>query len=327
VEAKKMNTPENLYQEEITEDFKKIDKCILCGSSHIKNIYESRDRHYGIKGEFTIDQCEDCKLVFLNPMPTEEYLTSLYPKEYYAYQEFHNKSSALKAFYRNVLVKIKTKDPKFAKPGRILDVGCGSGLFLYKMKQEGWEVYGVEVNESAAKLGNEAEQLNIHVGDLVSTNYQPDFFDYVRSNHSFEHIGNPHEVLNEIHRILKPDGKLFIGVPNFDSFNSRLFKKYWWYLCPPVHTFNYSVSNLKKMLENHGFEVEKAQFNGDYAGILGSFQIYMNRHIDSNTTSKGAFMNNKLLAILAHRLAKLLNLFKTSDVMEIIAHKKGDAGK
>jgi SAM-dependent methyltransferase len=304
-------------------DFETLNTCVLCESDQLKNIYKTRDRHYGIKGEFTIDKCESCGLVFLNPMPTEKHLTSLYPKTYYAYQDFYEKKpSFIAAFYKKYLVNIRTKDPKFDTPGRILDLGCGSGLFLYKMKQEGWEVYGVEVNENAAKLGNDLEQLNIHIGDLMSSNYQSDFFDYVRLNHSFEHIPNPEEVLNEIHRILKPDGKLFIGVPNIDSFNARLFKRYWWYLCAPVHTFNYSVSTLSRMLDKHGFLVEKVQYNGDYAGILGSLQIYLNRNTDR--TTQGFFYDKKLLRVFFHQVAKVLNFLKTSDVMEIISSKKNN---
>jgi SAM-dependent methyltransferase len=304
-------------------DFEIISNCTLCESDRLKTIYKSSDRHYGIKGEYTIDRCENCGLVFLNPMPTEKYLTSLYPDTYYAYQDFYGKRpSLIKKIYRNFLVKIKTHDPKFATPGRILDIGCGSGQFLYKMKQNGWEVYGVEVSASAANLGNELEQLNIHVGDLTTTKYESGYFDYIRLNHSFEHIGNPHEVLDEINRIIKPNGKLFIGVPNIDSFNAKLFKQYWWYLCPPVHTFNYSVSTLSQMLDKHGFVKEKVVYNGDYAGILGSIQIYLNRKVKSNTTAYGPVLKNKILVVLAHQIARIFNLLKINDVQEIVSSKK-----
>src|ERR1700722_183378 len=188
------------------KDLTILESCVLCEEKKFKNIYKTYDRHYGIKGEFNIDKCENCGLVFLNPMPSEEYLTRLYPKTYYAYQDFYDKKSFLKSFYRKYIVKIGTLDPHFDSPGKILDVGCGSGKFLYVMKKKNWEVYGVEVNENAAKLGNELEQLNIHLGDLLSSKYDSDFFDYIRSNHSFEHMTNPEEVLDEIHRILKKDG-------------------------------------------------------------------------------------------------------------------------
>lgn len=303
-------------------DFTILESCILCGEKNIKNIYKTHDRHYGIKGEFDIATCANCGLFFLNPMPSEHYLTSLYPKTYYSYQDFYEKKhSFIKNLYKKYVINIRTLDPHFDVPGKVLDIGCGSGKFLYLMKQQNWQVYGVEVNENAAKLGNELEQLNIHPGDLLTSNYASDFFDYIRSNHSFEHITNPEEVLDEIHRILKKDGKLLIGVPNIESFNGRLYKKYWWYLGAPVHPFNYSVSTLSKMLEKHGFSVDKVSYNGDFTGVLGSFQIFMNRN-NHKKSEEGFFINNIFLRTIAHQWAKILNLFRAGDAIEIICSKR-----
>ncbi len=301
--------------------FKKLDKCPLCNATEIKNVYTTIDRHYGIKGEYTIDKCSGCGLVFLNPMPTNEDLTSLYPKTYYSYQSFAENPSFFKKIYRKYIVRLGTYDPHFDKPGSILDIGCGSGKFLYEMKEKGWKVAGVEVNESAAAMGNEVAQLNIHGGDLLTAGYNAESFDYIRSNHSFEHITNPDEVLTEVHRILKKDGKLLIGVPNIESFNGRLFKKYWWYLGAPVHPFNYSISTLSRILEKHGFVVQKVTHNGDYGGVLGSFQIYLNRK-NGKMSEEGFFINSLPFRIFAHQIARLLNLFKQGDTMEITCTKK-----
>jgi SAM-dependent methyltransferase len=293
-------------------------KCSLCGSEALEQAYITHDRHYGIEGTFTLSKCTSCGLVFVNPMPTEDYLTSLYPPTYYSYQDFYEKDlSTIGKIYKKYLVNIGTRDPHFKTPGKILDIGCGSGQFLYKMKKKGWIVSGVEVSESAAKLGNELEQLNIYNGNLLQAKFPGASFDYIRSNHSFEHITNPEEVLQEIHRILKPGGKLLIGVPNIVSFNARLFKKYWWYLGAPVHTYNYSVSTLSRMLEKHGFKVERVTHTGDYSGILGSFQIYLNKN-SKRKSGEGFFINSRIFRIIAHWIAKVLNRLGSGDAIEII---------
>lgn len=303
------------------KDFTTYRACPLCSSTELVTAYVTHDRHYGIKGDYTIVRCNGCGLYFLNPMPTESYLTSLYPTTYYSYQDFYDKEmGVLKKLYKNFLVKIGTKDPKFATPGRILDVGCGSGQFLFKMKKQGWKVSGVEVSENAAKLGNELEQLDIYNGNIVDAKFAADSFDYVRSNHSFEHITNPHEVLDEMYRVLKPGGKLMIGVPNIESFNARVFKRYWWYLGAPVHTFNYSVATLSKMLQQHGFKVQNVTYNGDYSGVLGSFQILLNRN-NGKMSNEGMFINNPGFRVIAHQVARLLNLFGTGDAIEITCTK------
>jgi SAM-dependent methyltransferase len=303
-------------------DFTTLKNCVLCGESELKNIYKTHDRHYGIKGDFSIDKCINCGLVFLNPMPSEKYLTGLYPKTYYSYQDlYESKLSFIKRIFNKYFIHIGTLDPQFTSPGKILDIGCGSGKFLYAKKNEGWQVYGVEVNENAAQLGNELEQLNIHPGDLLSSKYNDEFFDYVRSNHSFEHITNPEPILQEIHRILNKNGKLMIGVPNIDSFNARLFKKYWWYLGAPVHPFNYSVSTLSQMLEKQGFTIEKVSYNGDFTGILGSLQIFLNRK-NNKSSEEGRLINSMFLKTISHQLARFLNLLKKGDAIEIICSKK-----
>ncbi len=304
-------------------DLKQVDKCPLCGTSHYEELYVTRDRHYGIEDSFRIVRCMECSLVFLDPMPTEYGLAKLYPDDYYSYQDFFARKNPLVNFIKKILLlNIATKDPKFSTPGKIIDIGCGSGKFLYSIREKGWDTYGVEVSSAGAKLGKEAAGLKIFAGTLLEANFSNDYFDYVRSNHSFEHLVNPNEVLSEMHRILKPDGKLMIGVPNIDSFNAKLFKKYWWYLGAPVHTFNYSTKTLVAMLEKHNFVIEKINYNSDYSGILGSIQIFLNRN-SNRLSTEGVFVKNPILIFLSHRISKILDLFKMGDAIEVTCHKKG----
>lgn len=300
--------------------------CPICKNKDINLIYSTHDRHYGIKGIFHIFKCNSCLVRFLNPMPSEEELTSLYPDDtFYAYDDFTKDSGLIKHIINNLkkvlFLEIHTKDPIFNKPGKILDIGCGSGSFLYQYKMKGWETRGIEVNSSAAKLGNQIADLNIFSGSLVQSNLDSEYFDYVRSNHSFEHITNPHEVLNEVSRIIKPGGKFFIGVPNIESLNASLFKEFWWYLGVPVHTFNYSVKSLSSLLESHNFAIESIKFNSDYSGILGSLQIYLNRK-NGKLSNQGLTINNRLLVIFAQYASKILDLLKLGDAIEIICTKR-----
>ncbi|CCW35486.1 methylase involved in ubiquinone/menaquinone biosynthesis [Chthonomonas calidirosea] len=301
-----------------------LEYCPLCNSRALRPLYITHDRHYGIPGEYRLDRCQSCTLVFLNPMPNEAALTRLYPSTYYAYQEFESTPTArmrLKRLVKSLfMMHIGTKDPTFSKPGRLLDIGCGSGQFLYKMRQQGWEVYGVEVNEQAVAVGRAAE-LDIRHGNLLEAHFEANYFDYIRANHSFEHIVNPHETLEEIHRILKPEGKLLIGVPNIAGWNAQLFRKYWWYLGVPVHPYSYSVRTLTYLLQQHHFVVERVTYNSDYSGILGSLQIFLNRK-NGKLSTEGLVFNNYALRVIAQRTAKLLDRLKLGDAIEITAHKE-----
>lgn len=304
------------------ESWKVIKRCPLCTSENKLNlIYIAADYHYRIHGLFPIVRCEVCTLVFLNPVPSEEELTRLYPPSYYSYQSFKKKNK-FKAFIRGLLFfNIETKDPFFSLPGRMLDIGCGSGSFLHAMREKGWETYGVEVNTAAAELGRKSAGLEIISGNLLDAAFPENHFDYIRLNHSFEHLLNPNEILMEIYRILRPDGKVLIGVPNIDGLNARIFKKYWWYLGAPVHPFNYSVRTLSYIVEKHHFVIDSVKFNSDYSGVLGSLQIFLNRNTDKIST-EGRLFNNPALVLFSHWISKLVDGLKLGDAIEIICTKK-----
>ena len=297
-----------------------LTRCPLCEGENYEQIYEARDRHYGISGAYCVVRCATCSLVFLNPMLSDQELAVLYPTDYYAYQD-HFSRSGWKELAKAILhCRVGTLDPKFPAPGRLLDLGCGSGWFLSGMRDKGWETYGVEISSAAAELSRKQAGLNVFSGTIQQAQFPPEFFDYIRSNHSFEHISSPVNTLQEIHRVLRPKGKLLIGVPNIDSLNARLFGQYWWYLGAPVHPFSYSVKTLCKLLRKTNFVVEKINYNSDSSGILGSLQIYFNR-ANGRKSTDGLIINNPLLKIPFHWAAKLIDLLAWGDAIEITAAK------
>jgi SAM-dependent methyltransferase len=297
-------------------------KCPLCGSEALHSTYLAKDRHYGIPGRFHIVKCISCSLIFLNPLLGDEELSALYPADYYAYQDNMLNSSRWKEIAKRLMgIRIKTRDPKFTAPGRMLDLGCGTGWFLRDMREEGWDVYGVEINSAAAEVGGSEAGLNIFAGTLMEAKFPSNFFDYIRANHSFEHISCPGDTLDEIRRILRPGGKLLLGVPNVSGLNARLFGEYWWYLGAPVHPFTYSVKTLSRLLSKHAFEVEEVNYNSDYSGILGSSQIWLNRK-NGRKSTEGSVYSNPLLKVLCHWIAKCIDAALLGDAIEIVAVRR-----
>jgi SAM-dependent methyltransferase len=294
-----------------------LSACPLCGCPKIAPFVVAQDFHYGIEGDYSTDRCADCHVVFLNPMPTNADLAVLYPTDYYSYQK-PSLPSGHRHFLRRILgFDRRTLLPKFPAPGTMLDLGCGAGHYLLKMRAKGWTVYGSELSEAAAAAGRSAG-LDIRGGELHSAHFDAGMFDFVRLNHSFEHMYNPYEILAEIKRILKPEGLLFIGIPNISGFWARLFGKYWWNFGAPVHTFNYNAFNASLLLEKAGFEVERIRYHSDYSGLLGSAQIYAGRN-KVPRRSTGFFTKSWLLRPVGQYASRLLDLFKQGDCIEIIA--------
>lgn len=300
-----------------------LHSCPLCGGTGREPIYRTRDRHYKIPGEWVVARCTGCGLVQIDPMLRTEELMPLYPTDFYAYQDLVPASQSFKAkLARWLFPSLHVGDPPLAKPGRVLDSGCGTGWGLLQFRAKGWECVGVEPSTAAAKFGREHYQLDIKAG-TVNTERFPDLhFDYIRANHSLEHDPDPGATLGEFHRILKQGGKLLIGVPNIESAPARLFGRYWWYLGAPVHTYNFSRRHLVRLLGKHGFEVESVRYCGNWGGLAGSLQIYLNRNRPEKVSLEGWFVNSRLCRLAAQLISAVFNLFHQGDAIEVVAHPR-----
>jgi SAM-dependent methyltransferase len=303
----------------------RLRECPLCGGQDFVPVLRARDYHYGNPGEYALAQCSRCTLAFLDPMYDEAELARFYPSHYYAFGDRFSAPSAVslksKIWRRMVSRESFSRDPKFASPGKMLDIGCGSGWFISQMRDKGWEVTGVEPNIAAAEFGRSEKGLNIVPGSLMDTNFPAGGFDYVRLNHSFEHMPHPNRILEEIYRILADKGKLMIGVPNRDSFNARVFGPLWHHLALPVHPFSYSVKTLSQMLHKHRFAVERVVFNTNLSPLQQGVQLYLNRKDDSPAL-QGRFTRSKLATLLCSWGAHLQNVCRIADMIEITATKQ-----
>ncbi len=113
--------------------------------------------------------------------------------------------------------------------GKILDVGCASGLFLREARNAGWSVAGVEPSEvlysrAVATLQGDAE---LHCSILEQAGFAPESFDVVTLWDVLEHVPEPVEFMRTCSALLKPGGKLFLNVPDLDSREARLLGKRW----------------------------------------------------------------------------------------------------
>jgi len=299
--------------------------CPLCKSNDINFYTQSYDKHYGwINNKYDVFKCNNCKLYFLNPMIEDSELFRMYPEDYYNTEDIDSCVAKIikKRKFKWIKDLLSKMDPKDLENDfnqkKVLDLGVGDCEQLYKLKLKGAITYGTEIRDSACIIG-EKLGLNISKGTLLEANYQDNFFDYVRSNHSFEHLTNPHETLAEMNRILKINGELFIGVPNTNSYTFKIFKRNWYYLGVPFHPYSYNNENLISLVEQHGFKVKQKSFNGNFNGLLGGFQILINLK-NKKKSSEGLLMN-KFSQIFFHQIARIFNLLHQGDCMEILFKK------
>jgi 2-polyprenyl-3-methyl-5-hydroxy-6-metoxy-1,4-benzoquinol methylase len=257
-----------------------LKKCPICLNQNIKFYFRQKDKNINVSGIFSLSKCINCRGIFLNPQPSYKESEKFYPKEkYYSLEKIKTERDSMKTklklkLYRiyfsenkNIIKRIIFSPIKFLIRGsiikrevKLLDIGCGSGQFLYEMKSLGLDVYGVEPGKFDEK-GNKKYNLNIKKGDIKSAKYKKDYFDIITLNHVLEHINSPNETLKEIERVLKKDGVLIIGIPNTNSLVFRIFKENWYQLDVPRHIINYSDKNLRLLLNRNGFKIRKIRYN------------------------------------------------------------------
>ena len=292
--------------------------CPVCGAPGSARKFSTRDPHYGIPGEWWIRECPDCESFFLENPPSEVELEALYPKSYYAYSIV--RSSPVKTFLQRVLFYDKaTREPHFERPGSMLDFGSGAGEFLLSMQAAGWQCAGVEISAAARDVAR-ANGLDVRPALLGAHGFEPGRFDYVRANHSLEHVMHPDETLRLMFQLLKPGGTLFIGVPTNSSESARIFGTSWWGLTAPLHTFVPSKRGMKQLVERTGFTVTRLSTNGDYTSTAGSLQIALNRGT-SRKSNEGILFILRPLLLAGHWLARIQDLRGVGDKLELIAVK------
>ena len=162
------------------------------------------------------------------------------------------------------------------KSGTVLDIGCGRGHMLMKLKEQNWECYGTEISQT---LSQNLIQNGIKVKNSVnikSCDFPSNYFDVITLFHVFEHLQNPFKTLEEIGRILKPGGLLYIEVPNFSKKKKKIKKGQWIHLDAPRHLFHFTVNGLRLVLKKQRFNIVKERtFSFEY-GIFGMVQSLLN---------------------------------------------------
>jgi SAM-dependent methyltransferase len=202
--------------------------------------------------------------VYVNPRPTEKAIQRYYNDDFYqtdftAEQALESNRSRLDAMYGRV---------QHLRPGRVLDVGCYKGEFLYVMKSHGWDVHGVEFFSRPKNLFG----LDIFYGPLEHAPFDPHSFDLVTLWAVLEHVYDPKETLRKIHRLLKTSGRLLVLVPNFRSIPGRWMR----HDDVPRHTTMFTRRTLTEMLGMTGYKVKTIDCGQDiYSGSVRGFLNFL----------------------------------------------------
>lgn len=278
--------PVELMNNEGTIRADEVTLCMLCRSRGAIVYTGLTDRLFGVPGSWKSRRCEACGLAWIDPMPFVEDIPRLYAN-YYTH-ESRNPDELDVRLRRAVLAarfgysdggpkgiwllvgrlaslvgpareKVESDVMALTPPqGRLLDVGCGNGRFLVKMKSLGWDPHGIEPDREAARIAQISLSSAVH-GSFEEADFAADSFDAITMNHVIEHVPDPIATLRECRRILVRGGRLMIVTPNCWALGHRLFRESWLGLDAPRHLYLFSPRTLAASARRAGLAVRRVR--------------------------------------------------------------------
>lgn len=241
-------------------------QCILCGNSNLVPYYQNQ------KTQWQVVHCADCGFYFVSPQPTASEITRKYEQTYFApfladaekiFKLWKEWQAAGKIFcptgkqFSLVFgwldsLGLKDYEAQLGTSRKMLDIGCATCGLMAEFINRGWETSGIELSPEIIEF-DRRQGFEVVQGPLEQVQYPDNSFSLVTMTHVIEHLLNPKQTLQEVHRILVPQGKLFIRTPNCESIPRLIAGKEWF--SDPDHLSFFGTKTLQKILADTGFRI------------------------------------------------------------------------
>lgn len=261
--------------------------CLACGNHSGFKSFQVREAMLGVNDDHKYGECNVCGSI-QNLHPPDD-LSRYYPTNYYSLTP--KPENFLKRWLRtqrarhglgefNPMGAIGTAvlgTPYFvnwlmqAHAGRdaaILDVGCGSGALLSHLQACGFRnLTGIDpfLPHSSYQPGLRLLKL-----DLAEAN---DTFDFIMLHHSLEHVPQPLKTLQQVARLLTPNGICLVRTPVAGTWAWQNYGVNWVQLDAPRHLLIPSVAGMQSLAQGAGLSVQEIKFDSDLFQFVGSEKL------------------------------------------------------
>ncbi|WP_455210485.1 class I SAM-dependent methyltransferase [Kaarinaea lacus] len=268
--------------------------CEYCGHTSFSTVFSASDFDTQTE-QFKLERCNHCRLVRSSPVLSDAELGRYYSEDYYgsATKKFSGLIERWTQFTysrraKTILTLLRSRS-ETSNPISVLDIGCGRAHLLKTLAQSGCECVGIERSEFPQ---DDSKNIKIYHEDFLDVEFNTQKFDVIILWHVLEHLSSPSQTIKKISHLLNPSGVFLLAVPNFDSFQSHIFKKHWFHLDLPRHTFHFTDEALNQILKDHGLTTKKSNTWTLDQSVFGFIQSCLN--------ASGLFPPNDFYHLLKH---------------------------
>lgn len=228
-------------------------------------------KDFSVSGEsFSLLLDQELQLLKTTPTPTLDKLPAYYESEDYISHTDGTRTFFEKLYQivkRNAIRKKVALLSKFNQKGKVLDIGAGTGDFLVAAKNEGWNITGIEPSTKAKEI---AISKGVSFSDSLE-NLEDHTFDVITMWHVLEHVPDLDFQIQQLKRLLKPNGTIIIAVPNFKSYDANHYKSFWAAYDVPRHLWHFSKTAIEKLFAKQNMKLIKVKpmwFDSFYVSLL-----------------------------------------------------------
>lgn len=305
--------------------------CQICGKEILNSsdYIVQEDRRKGLSGKWKYYQCQSCGVFSMRPMLNQTQIRNFY--SFYSKDPSVDLTRGLGSRYpklRKLFHKLSGDvDPRdfiqVSSGSRILDYGFGNASYLCSYHDMGYRISGVEIDSNKVVVCRNEGLDVVEVDDFSKIPYDDQTFDIVYLMQVIEHLRNPHIAMQELARILKDDGMLYLAFPNASSLWRRIFSKNWisgWFA--PFHLYIYNYAALVCLAKEYGFEVVEKWSRTPGAWFILNLKSFLYPN-ENKIEQRSSWLDAIPIRIIIIVLLRLIELpFRDRDCMVVKLRKK-----